>query len=58
MIFCGIVGYIVFEIVKDECYFKLVDMWVFGCVLYILLCGFLLFYDESIEVFMEKVVKG
>lgn len=58
MMLCGIVGYIVFEIVKDEWYLKLVDMWVFGCVFYIMLCGFLLFYDESIEVFIEKVVKG
>lgn len=50
MIFCGIVGYIVFEIVKDERYSKSVDMWVFGCVLYIFLCGFFCEYFQIVMI--------
>ncbi|KAL8296395.1 hypothetical protein RB597_005805 [Gaeumannomyces tritici] len=55
---CGTVGYTALKIVKDERYLKLVDMWALGCVLYTLLCGFLPFYDESIELLAEKVAKG
>ncbi|KAK5709472.1 MAPK-activated protein kinase Srk1 [Elasticomyces elasticus] len=55
---CGTVGYKAPEIVKDERYSKSVDMWVLGCVLYTLLCGFPPFYNESIQVLTEKVARG
>lgn len=55
---CGTLGYTAPEIVKDMKYSKEVDMWGLGCLLYITLCGFPPFFNDSIEELTEKVSKG
>ncbi|CDH11660.1 related to Serine/threonine-protein kinase RCK2 [Zygosaccharomyces bailii ISA1307] len=55
---CGTVGYTAPEVVKDEKYSTKVDMWVIGCVLYTILCGFPPFYDEKIDTLTEKISRG
>ncbi|KAG0682780.1 hypothetical protein C6P42_002447 [Pichia californica] len=55
---CGTVGYTAPEIVRDMKYSKEVDMWALGCVLYILLCGFPPFFNDSIEELTKTVAKG
>ncbi|VEU20387.1 DEKNAAC101325 [Brettanomyces naardenensis] len=55
---CGTIGYTAPEIVKDMKYSKEVDMWALGCILYILLCGFPPFFNDSIDELTQKVAKG
>lgn len=55
---CGTVGYTAPEIVRDMKYSKQVDMWALGCVLYILLCGFPPFFNDSIEELTKTVARG
>lgn len=55
---CGTIGYTAPEIVRDMKYSKEVDMWALGCVLYILLCGFPPFFNDSIEELTRTVAKG
>ncbi|TID29166.1 hypothetical protein CANINC_002123 [Pichia inconspicua] len=55
---CGTIGYTAPEIVRDQRYSKEVDMWALGCVLYILLCGFPPFFNDSIEELTRTVAKG
>ncbi|QPG76676.1 hypothetical protein FOA43_004070 [Brettanomyces nanus] len=55
---CGTIGYTAPEIVKDLRYSKEVDMWALGCVLYILLCGFPPFFNDSIDELTRKVANG
>lgn len=55
---CGTIGYTAPEIVRDMRYSKEVDMWALGCVLYILLCGFPPFFNDSIEELTKTVARG
>jgi serine/threonine protein kinase len=55
---CGTIGYTAPEIVRDMRYSKEVDMWALGCVLYILLCGFPPFFNDSIEELTRTVARG
>jgi len=55
---CGTVGYLAPEVVKEQRHSFSVDIWGLGCVLYSLLCGFPVFYDQSIPILTAKVKKG
>lgn len=55
---CGTVGYIAPEVVSEQRHSFSVDIWGLGCVLYSLLCGFPVFYDDSVPVLTQKVKKG
>lgn len=55
---CGTIGYTAPEIVRDMKYSKEVDMWALGCILYILLCGFPPFFNDSIDELTRTVARG
>jgi len=55
---CGTPGYVAPEILKSEKYGPEVDMWSIGVILYILLCGFPPFYDETAAGLYEQIKKG
>ncbi|OXA41744.1 calcium/calmodulin-dependent protein kinase type IV [Folsomia candida] len=57
--FCGTIGYCAPEVVLKKPYSSAVDLWSLGVVLYILLCGYEPFWDESGEVGVtRKIVYG
>ncbi|CEO99397.1 Protein kinase domain-containing protein [Plasmodiophora brassicae] len=55
---CGTPGYVAPEILKNEPYDGAVDLWSIGVILYILLCGFPPFYDESAAVLYAQIKRG
>lgn len=63
---CGTAGYTAPEVITVNqpretpryAYSKAVDIWLLGCFLYTILCGFPPFYDENPEVVASKIVKG
>lgn len=55
---CGTIGYMAPEIVRKQNYGKPVDMWAFGVVLYILLCGYPPFYHENQKALAEQIIRG
>lgn len=55
---CGTIGYAAPEINGNRDYSTGVDMWALGCVLYTLLAGCPLFYDEDFRVMTRKVIRG
>eukprot|EP00475_Leptophrys_vorax_P013430 TRINITY_DN19838_c0_g1_i3.p2 TRINITY_DN19838_c0_g1~~TRINITY_DN19838_c0_g1_i3.p2 ORF type:complete len:360 (+),score=107.61 TRINITY_DN19838_c0_g1_i3:79-1080(+) len=55
---CGTPGYVAPEILKNEKYGPEVDLWSIGVILYILLCGFPPFYDETAAGLYEQIKKG
>lgn len=54
----GNVRYVAPEILKNEPYDGAVDLWSIGVILYILLCGFPPFYDESAAVLYAQIKRG
>eukprot|EP00828_Plagiopyla_frontata_P013384 TRINITY_DN1790_c0_g1_i9.p1 TRINITY_DN1790_c0_g1~~TRINITY_DN1790_c0_g1_i9.p1 ORF type:complete len:334 (+),score=57.65 TRINITY_DN1790_c0_g1_i9:144-1145(+) len=52
---CGTPGYIAPEIIKAQGYDQSVDYWSIGVILYVLLCGFPPFYEDSNEKLFEKI---
>lgn len=54
---CGTAGYTAPEIMADQTYDKGVDVWLLGCVLYTLLCGFPPFYDSDPRKLARRIVK-
>jgi serine/threonine protein kinase len=54
---CGTTGYMAPEMILKQYYGKSVDIWAFGVVLYILLCGSPPFYDEDQRRLFHMIVK-
>jgi len=52
---CGTPGYVAPEILIGKGYDMAVDYWSLGVILYILLCGFPPFYEESNELLFEMI---
>lgn len=55
---CGTPGYVAPEILKSEQYGPGVDVWSIGVILYILLCGFPPFYEESNPALFRLIKQG
>eukprot|EP00043_Microstomoeca_roanoka_P013660 m.134043 g.134043 ORF g.134043 m.134043 type:complete len:479 (-) comp15814_c1_seq1:495-1931(-) len=55
---CGTPNYVAPEILMQRGYGKQVDVWSLGVILFILLCGYPPFYDESDAVLFELIMKG
>ena len=55
---CGTPGYVAPEVLNGDGYQTPVDMWSLGVVLYILLCGFPPFYDDSTRILFEIIKQG
>lgn len=55
---CGTPNYVAPEILMQRGYGKQVDVWSLGVILFILLCGYPPFYDESDPVLFEMIMKG
>lgn len=55
---CGTPGYVSPEVLAMEGYGPEVDMWSLGVLMYVLLCGFLPFYDENENVQYELILHG
>jgi len=55
---CGTPGYVAPEVLEGKQYGKEVDLWSLGVILYILLCGFPPFYDESTAGLYRQIKQG
>lgn len=55
---CGTPNYVAPEILMQRGYGKQVDIWSLGVILFILLCGYPPFYNESDAVLFELIMKG
>mmetsp|Transcript_5700 Transcript_5700/g.4851 ORF Transcript_5700/g.4851 Transcript_5700/m.4851 type:complete len:179 (+) Transcript_5700:455-991(+) len=54
----GTPGYVAPEIIEKKPYDETVDCWSLGVILYVMLCGYLPFSEDSIERLNEKITKG
>lgn len=55
---CGTPNYVAPEILMQRGYGKMCDLWSIGVILFIILCGYPPFYDESDAVLFELIMKG
>ncbi|CAD8063279.1 unnamed protein product [Paramecium primaurelia] len=55
---CGTPGYVAPEILTGVGYDMAVDYWSIGVILYVLLCGYPPFYEESNEKLFEQIKSG
>lgn len=55
---CGTPGYVAPEVLTGEGYGTEVDMWSIGVVVFILLCGYPPFYDDSTAILFNMIKKG
>ena len=55
---CGTPGYIAPEVLHMRGYDKQCDVWSFGVIVYILLCGFPPFYADNDAQLFEKIKRG
>jgi len=55
---CGTPGYVAPEVLQLNGYGKEVDMWSIGVIMYILLCGFPPFYEESNAQLFKAILEG
>jgi len=55
---CGTPGYVAPEVLNATGYGPEVDLWSIGVITYILLCGFPPFYNESLPLLFEQIMKA
>lgn len=55
---CGTPGYVAPEVLNNTAYGPQVDMWSIGVILYILLCGFPPFYNQSTAALYRQIKRG
>ena len=55
---CGTPGYIAPEVLLMKGYDQQCDVWSFGVIVYILLCGFPPFYEEELPALFDQILKA